>query len=109
MNQFRSGFVQKAFKILDKDNSGTVDIHDIKGVYDATKHPDVKSGKKTEDDILLEFLETFETHHNTLSGEANDSSVTWEEFKEYYTNVSSSIDNDEYFQLMMTNAWKLDE
>jgi hypothetical protein len=27
---------------------------------------------------------------------------------EYYNNVSMSIDNDEYFKLMMTNAWKLD-
>lgn len=27
-------------------------------------HPDVKSGKKTETDILNEFLETFEMHSN---------------------------------------------
>lgn len=26
-------------------------------------HPDVKSGKKTEDEILYEFLDTFEQHH----------------------------------------------
>ena len=30
-----------------------------------------------------------------------------EEFIEYYTNVGSSIDNDQYFELMMTNAWNL--
>jgi hypothetical protein len=34
-------------------------------VYDASRHPDVKTGKKTEDEILIEFLETFEMHHNT--------------------------------------------
>jgi hypothetical protein len=33
--------------------------------------------------------------------------VTKEEFVEYYTNISASIDNDEYFLLMMTNAWNL--
>jgi hypothetical protein len=26
---------------------------------------------------------------------------------EYYTNISVSIDNDEYFQLMMNNSWNL--
>ena len=26
---------------------------------------------------------------------------------EYYNNVSASIDNDQYFELMMINAWKL--
>jgi Ca2+-binding EF-hand superfamily protein len=67
MNQFRTKLVDKAFSKLDKDGSGSVDINDIKGVYDASHHPDVKTGKKTEDDILLEFLETFETHHNTAS------------------------------------------
>lgn len=26
---------------------------------------------------------------------------------EYYTNVGASIDDDKYFELMMTNAWNL--
>jgi hypothetical protein len=33
--------------------------------------------------------------------------VTPEEFLEYYNNVGASIDNDQYFELMMINAWKL--
>merc|ERR1712048_960846 len=49
----------KAFKILDKDNSGKIDMDDIKHTYNAKKHPDVIAGKKTEDEILFEFLETF--------------------------------------------------
>jgi len=34
-----------------------------------------------------------------------DRNVTREEFREYYQAVSSSIDDDAYFELMMTNAW----
>ena len=52
----------KAFKKLDRDNSGVVEINDLKGVYNAKQHPDVKSGRKTEDEILAEFLDTFEIH-----------------------------------------------
>lgn len=33
-------------------------------MYDPRNHPDVRSGKKTEDDVLGEFLETFEMHRN---------------------------------------------
>lgn len=36
-----------------------------------------------------------------------DRDVTFEEFTEYYNNVSCSIDDDRYFELMMKNAWKL--
>jgi len=52
--------VKAAFKKIDKDGSGILELNDIKGVYNASKHPDVKSGKKTEDEVLGEFLETFE-------------------------------------------------
>jgi Ca2+-binding EF-hand superfamily protein len=49
MNPSRKKIVIQAFKKLDKDGSGWIDITDIRGVYNAVKHPDVLSGKKTED------------------------------------------------------------
>lgn len=109
MNDYRKGWAKRAFKKMDKTGDGKIELEDLKGTYNAHFHPDVKSGKRTEDDVLLEFLETFETHHNILMGKACDHSVTEEEFEEYYNNISMSIDNDEYFALMMRNAWKLDE
>ena len=60
MNQFRTNLCKKAFQKIDYNQDGYLDINDIKGKYDASKHPDVRSGKKTEDEILKEFLETFE-------------------------------------------------
>jgi Ca2+-binding EF-hand superfamily protein len=108
MNKSRRALVERAYKVLDKNGNGIIDIEDIKGVYNASKHPDVTAGKKTEDQILLEFLETFETHHNVLNDGHPDGQITMEEFVEYYTNIAASIDNDEYFALMMNNAWNLD-
>jgi hypothetical protein len=66
MNNFRKKLVMQAFNKIDKDKSGFVEISDIKGVYNASRHPDVVQGKKTEDDVLMEFLETFEAHHNIV-------------------------------------------
>jgi hypothetical protein len=60
MNKFRQDIVKAAFKKIDRDGSGVLELNDIKGVYNATRHPDVKSGKKSEDEVLGEFLETFE-------------------------------------------------
>jgi hypothetical protein len=98
----------KVYKSIDVNGDGILDISDIKGKYDASKHPEVKSGKKTEDEVLKEFLETFEMHHNVMNNNKSDGRVTLDEFIEYYTNISASIDNDAYFDLMITNAWNLD-
>lgn len=109
MNEFRMALAKRAFKLMDKDNSGKVDINDLKGVYNAKHHPDVKKGKKTEDEVLAEFLDTFEYHFNLLnSNKSKDRSITTEEWIEYYNNISMSIDDDAYFELMMKNAWNMD-
>ena len=107
MNAFRRRFVDQAFMLMDKDGSGCLDINDIRGTYNARFHPDVKAGKRTEDEILLEFLETFEQHHNLINGDNADHVINKDEWLEYYENVSMSIDDDKYFELMMNNCWKM--
>lgn len=93
---------------MDKDGNGYLDYNDIKDVYNGKFHPDVISGKKTEQQVLQEFLETFEAHHNMRNNTAPDHVVTKDEFDEYYNNVSASIDRDDYFEAMMNSAWNLD-
>ena len=41
LNDFRTALVEKAFRKIDIDSSGFLDIEDIKDVYNASKHPDV--------------------------------------------------------------------
>jgi hypothetical protein len=108
MNQFRVNLAKKAFNIMDKDKSGVLDLDDIRQTYNAKQHPDVKSGKKTEDDILMEFLDTFEAHYSINHEGSRDHRISMDEWLEYYNNVSMSIDDDKYFEVMMTSAWNLD-
>ena len=69
--------------------------------YNASKHPDVLSGKTTERKVLLEFLDCFDV------GGVKDGVVTFDEFCNYYANISASIDDDDYFELMIRNAWHI--
>ena len=109
MNDFRMSLAKRAFTIMDKNKSGIIDIDDIRGVYNAKHHPDVKKGKKTEDEVLAEFLDTFEYHFNLLNNnKSKDGKISMEEWIEYYNNISMSIDDDAYFELMMKNAWNMD-
>lgn len=93
----RRALVEKAFQKLDANGNGVVEVDDLVGVYNASKHPAVLEGRKTEEQVLGEFLETFEQHHNVKTDSQADFQVTLEEFVEYYTNVSASIDDDMYF------------
>ena len=62
MSDRRRALVALAFGQFDRDGNGVVNIEDLKGRYNASQHPDVKMGRKTEEDVLYEFLDTFEQH-----------------------------------------------
>jgi Ca2+-binding EF-hand superfamily protein len=101
MSEPRKALVHKAFALLDKDGSGVVDYKDISQAFNANAHPDVIGGKKTARQVMNEFMSTFEKRGVV------DGKVTKEEFMGYYNDVSSSVDRDDYFELMMRNAWHM--
>ena len=97
----RRELVETAFNKFDRDGDGQVDFKDLAGVFDASKHPDVISGKLTEKAVFDKFLGEFEQYGD------RDGIVTREEFIEYYRWISSNIDKDDYFELTIRNAWHL--
>jgi len=94
MNEFRRNLVEQAFHKLDQDNSGKIDIHDIKVFYSGDKHPDVMMGKRTKESVLYEFLDTFEQSYAVNHPDSADRVIELHEFIEYYNTISCSIDND---------------
>ncbi|KAH7934995.1 hypothetical protein HPB52_002571 [Rhipicephalus sanguineus] len=101
MSPSREALVAKAFQKLDRSGDGQVTFEDLKSVYNVRNHPDYLNGQKTERELLNKFLATFE------EGGVVDGVVTKEEFFDYYSGVSASIDEDAYFDLMMRTCWKL--
>lgn len=99
MNDRRKKLVDVAFDKLDKTDDGVVTLEDLKGVYSVTNHPKYQSGEMTEEDILNTVLKKFENNTSI------DGKVTRDEFYDYYSAISASIDHDAYFDLMMRNAW----
>jgi len=81
LNERRRDLVFQAFAVLDKDGSGVVEVKDLVGRYDAKNHPDVLSKKKTEFEILREFMDSFD-------GGEKDGKITPTEFAQYYAYAS---------------------
>ena len=109
MNDFRKNLVNDAFNKLDINGNGEISFDEIQSKYNARNHPEVLSGRKTEDEVLKEFMNTFQDTYNYLCGTETDNIITLEEFMEYYENVSMTIDDDEYFETLLTNGWNLND
>ena len=101
LNERREAITMKAFLKFDKDCSGYITADDLVGVYTVDEHPKFKTGEMSEEEIFNEFLQNF-------GDKNNDGKITKSEWKEYYSAVSSNIDNDDHYILLMRNAWKLD-
>ncbi|GIY85043.1 crustacean calcium-binding protein 23 [Caerostris extrusa] len=84
-----------------KTGDGKITSEDLKGIYSVQRHPEYLNGQATEKQLLSRFLKNFEENGVV------DGVVTKEEFIDYYTGVSASIDEDGYFDLMMRTSWKL--
>lgn len=100
MNDRRRALVALAYKKLDVTGDGKVNIDDLRVNYDVSFHPKFKSGQITKEQILTEFLSQWDTLNK-------DGTVTYAEFEDYYKDVSASIDDDDYFELMIRNAWHI--
>jgi len=100
LNPGRKDLVHQVYKKLDYTGDGKITIDDLAHRYDVTKHPKFKSGEMSKDEVLTEFMAQWDTIKK-------DGIVSLEEFEDYYQDISASIDRDDYFELMIRNAWHL--
>jgi hypothetical protein len=100
LNERRRGLIMLAFKKLDRTGDGRVTLDDIVNQMDVSFHPKFKSGQMSKQAILEEFMKQWDTVKK-------DGIVTTDEWEEYYKDISASIDDDDYFELMIRNAWHI--
>ena len=101
LNDTRKEIIAQAYKKLDVTGDGKVTLDDVAKLYDASQHPEVVSGKRSEQDIFMEFMSLWDT-------QVKDGIVTLDEFMEYYKDISASVDNDDEFVFILKQAWKLE-
>ncbi|CAN8219839.1 unnamed protein product [Coccothraustes coccothraustes] len=101
MSNARKEIVMQAFQKLDRTGDGVITTEDLRGMYNAKYHPKYLNGDWTEDQVFTAFLDNFDSPHD------KDGKVTTEEFMNYYAGISTSIDADIYFIIMIKTAWKL--
>ena len=100
MNAARLSWVNAAYDKLDKNGDGRVTLDDIAKIVDISSLPEVVNGDKTAKEVYTQYMACWETQQA-------DGIVTFEEFVNYYRDISASVDSDEMFAAIMKSAWGL--
>ena len=113
LNNFRKNILRQVFQKLDKDETGFIKVKTLRESYDPKGHPLVRQGKRSEDEILGEFIAILEYHFNLLNEkneeneDINEIKIDFEEFCEFYKTISVSIEEDKYFEIMVLSEWDI--
>ena len=111
LNQFRKNILKQVFDKLDNEEKGFITVGIIRHEYNPRGNPLVRQGKRCEDEILAEFLDVLEYHFNLLIEkneddiDVNEIKVDFEEFCNFYKNISLCIEDDKYFEIMVLSEW----
>jgi len=101
MSSTRRMIMEEAFNKIDKTGDGVVTLDDLKKVFSVQRHPLYITGEESEETIRKRFMIHFE------EDATKDGHVTHEEFLNFYSALSATIDEDSYFDLVMRQCYKL--
>ena len=60
LTERKKATVLKAFKMLDRDGSGVIQARDVIAIYDVSNIKEYQEGKKSKEQLIEEFLYSFE-------------------------------------------------
>ena len=105
ISEQRKMLVVSKFILIDKEKTGYLPISLLKQLYNYKFHPDAFLQKKSEEQVYEEFLYTFDVFCE-LNGLKDE--ISFKDFIEYYTPISASILNDNYFDDIIYGVWNLE-
>ena len=112
LNESKLRIVEKIFLSLKNEfniENENIPINLIKNKYKAKKHPEVLSGKITENEKIQEFMECFDINFEIMNpNEKNDEYeklVDFDIFANFYEYVSFIYDSDDEFENLLISTW----
>eukprot|EP00903_Cladosiphon_okamuranus_P011643 g10951.t1 len=112
MPKRRQLVVKDAYERLAANFGGTVTLDVVQRCYDPASHPDVASGRMSPDDAFDDLTAALRQQsggggENVGGGDGHGEVVLFCDFIDYFRDLSAAIENDEYFQEVVLNAWVL--
>ena len=99
MSTRRRAIVDLCFEKVDTNVNGWLSVEELCSAYDVSCNQDAIEGKLTKEQIVQQFLEAF-----SIRGEAV-TQVTRDMWTDYYTDLSMTVVEDNYFVAMLESIW----
>ena len=98
----RKYYIVNKFAKLDTEKKGEVLISLLKEKYNPKGHPDVVSGKITEEEAFKQFCYTLDIYCGI---KMIKDVINYKQFLDYYNGISSSILDENYFIDILNGVW----
>ena len=112
INENRIILIQNLFDKIRKGKEYIL-LNDIKKYFNPDKYPDVLEQKKTSDEIAFDFidsLEIFKEYNINLKNESIINGImTYNDFENYFKEISLSIIDDKIFDYIINFCWEVDD
>ena len=111
LNKFRKDILKQVFEKLDKNETGFITVGQLRDNYNPKNHPLVRQGKRSEDEILGDFIDILEYHFTLLNEkneeniDVNEVKIDFDEFVDFYKTISICIEEDKYFEILVMSVW----
>ncbi|KEG14150.1 hypothetical protein DQ04_00601170 [Trypanosoma grayi] len=92
-------WIIRVWYLFSENRDGAVQIDELLGVFNASGHPAVVCGERTEAEVREEFQATFNTTTNP------EGVITRQEFEQYYSCVAGTCPDDASFVTLMQGVW----
>ena len=102
MNQERLMYINMAFDKLDESEDGFIDAKEALSYFYSGEQEDKRQELENSKEEARKFIMEFDTKEV-------DGRVSWQEFHEFYWNMSITCKSDEEFITKITETWSLSE
>lgn len=120
MNIARHSCFRNLIHKIDTIKSGYVQINDIYKYYKANRHPKVRAGDMTENQMYEKFLGLFdlieakqlqektgELFYQLTTNNSKAQFICYEQLEQYYNGLSIAVDDDQDFINILKHSWNI--
>eukprot|EP01017_Pseudomicrothorax_dubius_P009839 TRINITY_DN13433_c0_g1_i8.p1 TRINITY_DN13433_c0_g1~~TRINITY_DN13433_c0_g1_i8.p1 ORF type:complete len:560 (+),score=193.58 TRINITY_DN13433_c0_g1_i8:448-2127(+) len=90
---------------LDPHGSGSIAISDLKNNFSPRLHPDVKSGRRSEESVLLEFIESIDQFLALKVGTVT--ALSRDQLEDFLSYFSAVVLDDKLFETIFSTTFRL--